>query len=62
MCNREELLEALHHLTDTRARLAKQPGTHAQRSGLLANADELLDELSDLEEQERCFSSSPSLV
>lgn len=62
MSSRADILEALHHLTDTRARLAKQPGTHRARHDLIVVADRLLDELSLIEEGERCLKSSPSFV
>ena len=45
MHTREELLEALAHVLDTKTRLAKEPGTHAARAALQPRIDELLDQL-----------------
>ena len=45
MTTRTELLEALTHVLDTRARLAREPGTHRQRAELQPRIDELLDAL-----------------
>lgn len=44
-----ELLEALHHHTATRARLAGQPGTHGQRASLLHRIDDILDQLREID-------------
>lgn len=49
MPTRDDLLEALHHHTATRARLAQQPGTHAARDDLLHKIDAILDQLAELE-------------
>jgi hypothetical protein len=49
MPTREELVEALHHATATRARLKKQPGTHGHRATILTLIDDLLDELAEVE-------------
>ena len=49
MPTREELVEALHHASATRARLKKQPGTHGQRATILTLIDDLLDELAEVE-------------
>lgn len=51
MPNRDDLLEALHHHTATRARLAQQPGTHGARAELLHKIDAILDQLAELEQQ-----------
>lgn len=60
MPNRDELIEALHHATDTRARLAKQPGTHGQRAQIMRTIDDILDQLADLEDGHPCLTSSVS--
>jgi hypothetical protein len=49
MPTREELVVALHYATETRARLAKQPGTHGKRAQIMTMIDDLLDELAELE-------------
>ena len=49
MPTREELVEALHHATQTRARLKQQPGQHGQRALILNLIDDLLDELAEVE-------------
>ena len=49
MPTREELVEALHHATETRARLKRQPGQHGQRALILNLIDDLLDELAEVE-------------
>lgn len=49
MPTREELVEALHHATETRARLKQQPGQHGQRALILNLIDDLLDELAEVE-------------
>jgi len=49
MPTREELVEALHHATQTRARLAKVPGQHGQRALVLNLINDLLDELAEVE-------------
>jgi hypothetical protein len=50
MPTRDELVEALHHATDTRARLAKVPGQHGQRALVLNLIDDLLDELAEVDD------------
>jgi ATP/maltotriose-dependent transcriptional regulator MalT len=50
MPTREELVEALHHATETRARLAKVPGQHGQRALVLNLIDDLLDELAEVDD------------
>jgi hypothetical protein len=49
MPTRDELVEALHYATETRARLAKQPGTHGKRAHIMGMIDDLLDELAEVE-------------
>lgn len=49
MPTRDELVEALHHATETRARLKQQPGQHGQRALILNLIDDLLDELAEVE-------------
>jgi len=50
MPTREELVEALHHATETRARLAKVPGQHGQSALVLNLIDDLLDELAEVDD------------
>jgi len=50
MTDREELVEALHHATATRARLKDQPGTHGQ-AAVMATIDAILDQLTEWEDQ-----------
>lgn len=60
MSTRAELMEALHHATATRARLAGQPGTHGKRAAVLHTIDDILDQLREIEEDEKCCTSSAS--
>jgi len=50
MDTRDDLLEALHHATATRARLKSQPGTHGQ-AAVMATIDAILDQLTEWEDQ-----------
>ena len=45
MTTRDDILEAIVHHVDTKARLAAEPGTHGQRATLDAKIDALLDQL-----------------
>ena len=61
MTDREELVEALHHATATRARLKSQPGTHGQAATVMATIDNILDQLAQWEDQcSPVCSSSPA--
>ena len=58
MDTRDDLLEALHHATATRARLKQQPGTHGQ-AAVMATIDAILDQLTEWEaECSPAYSSS----
>ena len=44
MTTRDDILEAITHVIETKARLAAEPGTHGQRATLDQRIDALLDE------------------
>ena len=45
MTTRDDILEAITHVIETKARLAAEPGTHGQRATLDDKIDALLDQL-----------------